>query len=55
MAFMFRLEQRDGTPADPPTLQTAVPDWHPGDGIPLGPGRSAWLRFETRTRIKPRC
>jgi hypothetical protein len=36
MAFMFRLEQEDGSPADPPTLKSAVPDWRPGDTIPLG-------------------
>jgi hypothetical protein len=36
MAFMFRLEQEDGSPADPPTLKSAVPDWHPGDAILLG-------------------
>ena len=36
MAFIFRLEQEDGSPADPPTLKSAVPDWRPGDTIPLG-------------------
>jgi hypothetical protein len=36
MAFYFRLEHEDGTPADPPTLHTAVPNWRPGDTIPLG-------------------
>jgi hypothetical protein len=36
MAFMFRLEDEDGEPADPPTLKTAVPNWRPGDTIPLG-------------------
>jgi hypothetical protein len=35
-AFLYRLEQEDGTPADPPTLKTAVPEWRPGDTIPLG-------------------
>jgi hypothetical protein len=35
-AFLYRLEQKDGTPADPPTLKTAVPEWRPGDTIPLG-------------------
>jgi hypothetical protein len=25
MAFTFKLVQEDGTPADPPTLKTAVP------------------------------
>jgi hypothetical protein len=36
MAFMFRLEQEDGLPADPPTFKTAVPNWSAGDTIPLG-------------------
>ena len=36
MAFMFRLEQEDGSPAEPPTLKTAVPNWRPGDTIPHG-------------------
>src|SRR5918994_2561985 len=36
MAFMFTLEREDGTPADPPTLRTAVPTWRRGDTIPLG-------------------
>lgn len=36
MAFTFKLEGEDGTPADPPTLKSAVPDWRPGDTIPLG-------------------
>jgi hypothetical protein len=26
--------------ADPPTFTAAVPDWKPGDEIPLGTGRS---------------
>jgi hypothetical protein len=30
------LASEDGTPADPPTLHTAVPNWPPGDTIPLG-------------------
>jgi hypothetical protein len=36
MAFLFRLEDEDGTAADPPTFRTAVPNWRPGDTIPLG-------------------
>jgi hypothetical protein len=36
MAFLFRLETKDGVPADPPTLTAAVPNWRPGDTIPLG-------------------
>jgi hypothetical protein len=40
MAFVFKLELEDGTPADPPILDTAVPNWRPGDTITLGPSRS---------------
>jgi hypothetical protein len=36
MTFTFKLEHADGTPADPPTLKIAVPDWHASDTIPLG-------------------
>jgi hypothetical protein len=46
-AFLYRLEHEDGTPADPPTLKTAVPNWRPGDTIPLGPGRTLRV-IETR-------
>lgn len=35
-AFAFRLEQVDGTPADPPMVRVSVPNWAPGDTIPLG-------------------
>jgi hypothetical protein len=38
--FFLKLELKDGTPADPPTLHTAVPNWRPGDTIPLGPDRA---------------
>jgi hypothetical protein len=38
--FKFRLVLEDGSPADPPTLTSAVPNWRPGDTIPLAPGRS---------------
>jgi hypothetical protein len=41
MAFTFKLEHPDGTPADPPTLQSAVPNWEIGDQIPMGPGKPA--------------
>jgi hypothetical protein len=40
MAFTFRLENPDGSPAEPPTFATAVPNWKPGDAIPLGNGRT---------------
>jgi hypothetical protein len=39
MAFTYRLEKEDGTPADPPVLHTAVPMWQAGDTIPLGRDR----------------
>jgi hypothetical protein len=39
MAFTYKLEHEDGTPADPPTFHTAVPTWNAGDTIPLGHGR----------------
>jgi hypothetical protein len=39
MAFQFRLEHEDGTPADPPTLKAAVPNWRRGDTIALGANR----------------
>ena len=38
--FTFTLQHRDGTPAEPPTLVTAVPTWTPNDQTPLGGGRS---------------
>jgi hypothetical protein len=39
MTFTYKLEQADGTPADPPTVRTAVPDMRPGDTIPIRPAR----------------
>jgi len=37
--FTYKLEHPDGTPAEPPTLTSAVPNWGPDDTIPLGGGR----------------
>jgi hypothetical protein len=34
--FLFRLETVEGEPAEPLTLSAAVPNWRPGDTIPLG-------------------
>jgi hypothetical protein len=52
MAFTFKLEHADGTPADPPLLHTAVPTWRAGDTIPLG--RDRILRvIETRPGSDP--
>ena len=39
-SFAYKLEYEDGTPADPPSFQTSVPTWRPGDTLPLGQGRS---------------
>jgi hypothetical protein len=33
--FTYKLEQADGTPADPAVFQTAMPNWRVGDTIPL--------------------
>ena len=38
--FLFKLETTEGVPADPPTFESAVPNWRPGDVIPLGRGRT---------------
>jgi hypothetical protein len=36
--FPFRLTRLDGTPADPPTLVSAVPSWSAGDVATICPG-----------------
>jgi hypothetical protein len=36
MVLLLKLETEDGAPAEPPSLATAVPNWRPGDEIPLG-------------------
>jgi hypothetical protein len=48
-SFAFTLERENGTPADPPTLQAAVPNWRPGDAIALSAGRSLRV-IDTRLR-----
>lgn len=48
MAFTFKLEHEDGTPADPAVLQAAVPNWQAGDTIPLGADRTLRV-VETRS------
>jgi hypothetical protein len=40
MTFTVRLERADGTPADPPTIESTVTNWRTGDTIPLGRDRS---------------
>ena len=34
--FLFRLEMKDGVPAEPPKLESIVHNWKPGDSIYLG-------------------
>jgi hypothetical protein len=50
--FTYRLELEDGTPADPPTFETATPTWGIGDTIPFG--RDRILRvIDTRPGLEP--
>lgn len=51
--FIFRLEHRDGTPADPPTFRSSPGvTWSVGDTIPLG--RDGILRVtEVRAAREP--
>jgi hypothetical protein len=34
--FLFRLETKNGVPAEPPKLESIVHNWKPGDSIYLG-------------------
>lgn len=52
MAFTYRLEYEDGTPADPPTLDVAAPTWRPGETIPLGRDRALRV-IDTRPGREP--
>jgi hypothetical protein len=45
--FYLRLENEDGTPAEPPVFHTPVPNWQAGDTIPLSAERMlrvVWVR-----------
>jgi hypothetical protein len=35
MTFTFKLQQTDGTPAEPPSVRLAVPNMRVGDTIPI--------------------
>jgi hypothetical protein len=52
MAFMYSLVLADGTPADSPMLDTAVPTWRSGDTIPLGRGKTLRV-IEIRPELEP--
>ena len=45
MAFTLRLERADGTPAEPPTMESTELAWAPGDRIPLGSGMHQVVRI----------
>ena len=36
LVFLFKLTHADDTPADPPTVRVAVPNWRAGDTITVG-------------------
>jgi hypothetical protein len=40
MTITFKLERLDGTPAEPPSIQSTVTNWRTGDTIPLGRERT---------------
>jgi hypothetical protein len=47
MTFTVRLEQADGTPADPPSFRTSVLRWEPGD-------TTRWVRSGRFRSSEPR-
>jgi hypothetical protein len=36
MAYVFRLENADGSPAEPPSFRTSEGNWVVGDVVPMG-------------------
>ena len=40
MTFTFKLERADGTPAEPPTMESTATNWPVGETIPLGRDRT---------------
>jgi hypothetical protein len=40
MSFRFTLEWPDGSPAEPASITSVVPNWAPGDTISLGAARA---------------
>ena len=55
MAFLFKLEHEDGTPAEPPTLTVSVPNIGPGDRIPLGKRTLRVIGKRETTPTSHRC
>jgi hypothetical protein len=40
MAYSFRFQRTDGSPADPPTYRSSVSTWRQGDTIPVSRDRT---------------
>jgi integrase len=40
MTLTFKLERLDGMPAEPPSIESTVLSWKPGDTIPLGANKT---------------
>jgi hypothetical protein len=53
--FTYRLEQEDGTPADPPTFKTVVPTWRVGDTIPPRRRTLRVIAIRDDDADQPRC
>ena len=52
MTFTFKLEQVDGTPAEPPSIRSSVRLWA-GDEIPLGDRSLRVIRVRREGRRQP--
>lgn len=53
--FRFRLETMDGAAADPPILETAVPNWRAGERSTSAPRRCALSRSRTTMQTNRPC
>jgi hypothetical protein len=51
--FLFKPETPDGSPAESPSLSSAVPNWRPGDTIPLGRRMLRVVRVRDEGEEKP--
>jgi hypothetical protein len=40
MTFTFKLERLDGTPAEPPSIESTVTNWRVGETIPISRDRT---------------
>ena len=53
MAFTFKLEHPEGTPADPPSSGAPSRTWEIGDQIPMCPGKPALVVVGVRAVNDP--